>query len=122
MTEYGWRMTPPQAVALEVQTADDRGCGSHGVERTEGVLDEVRVQLTVTAHRSSDVRLGFEQQGVPTCVSQAVRRHQPVRAAADDDRIHLRRERHVCLSPGSDETPFSPELPGLVHGGAAGCS
>ncbi len=78
---------PAQTVVLQGETAQDRGDGSQGVERTEQVRDERRVQHPVAADRAAGFGLGLKDHHLPSGVGQDVGGGQPVGAGSDDDGI-----------------------------------
>ena len=95
MAEYGGGVAPDEAVVLEVERPDRRGCSSQRVERAEGVVHELGMHVVVTAYGATEVGLGLEDEHGPAGVDEVVGGHQAVGPGADDDGV-VRRHRSAA--------------------------
>ena len=78
---------PLEAVALEVQRAEERGADRHGVDRRADVVDQARDGQLLAARAAADRRFGLEHGDADSLASQRRRGGQPVGAGADDDGV-----------------------------------
>src|SRR6185312_2024467 len=98
MPQHRRRVTPVQPIVLKVQSPQHSRGGTKGIEGAKGVGDEMRIKFAITAYCAADVGLRFQQQRVPTRLSQPVGSHQSVGTGTDDNRIYFAWQRHALTS------------------------
>lgn len=101
--EHGGGMLPGQAIAIEIQSGNDRRGDRQGVERTEEVGDETGTCDLTTSDRAANRVVRLQDHDIPADIDQRVRGDQPVGTRADDHGVVL-----ICHRPRS-----SPRAVGL---------